>query len=185
MTEKPLKGRIALVTGASRGIGAATAEALAAAGAHVILTARTAEALEAVEDRIHNNGGSATIAPLDLKDANAIGRLAGAVLSRWGKLDIMVLNAAMLGTLAPVQHAAAFQLGQRLAQRAHGHAQAPGQGGLGGQALALSSAGHELMPGLQPSTARRLPRRSAAPPAGSCWPQSGRRSSPSPMARPW
>lgn len=105
MTEKPLKGRIALVTGASRGIGAATAEALAAQGAHVILTARTVDGLEAVEDRIHNAGGSATIAPLDLKDAEAIGRLAEAVLSRWGKLDILVLNAAMLGTLAPVQHA--------------------------------------------------------------------------------
>lgn len=105
MTEKPLKGRIALVTGASRGIGAATAEALAAAGAHVILTARTVDDLEAVEDRIHNAGGSATIAPLDLKDADAIGRLAEAVQSRWGKLDMLVLNAAMLGTLAPVQHA--------------------------------------------------------------------------------
>lgn len=105
MREKPLKGRIALVTGASRGIGAATAEALAAAGAHVILTARTAVGLEAVEDRIHNAGGSATIAPLDLKDAEAIGRLAEAVQTRWGKLDILVLNAAMLGTLAPVQHA--------------------------------------------------------------------------------
>lgn len=104
MTEKPLKGRIALVTGASRGIGAATAISLAAAGAHVILTARTTDALEAVEDRIHNEGGSATIAPLDLKDADAIGRLADAVHSRWGKLDILVLNAAMLGTLAPVQH---------------------------------------------------------------------------------
>lgn len=105
MTEKPLNGRIALVTGASRGIGAATAVALAAAGAHVILTARTADGLEAVEDRIHNAGGSATIAPLDMKDADAIGRLAEAVQSRWGKLDILVLNAATLGTLAPVQHA--------------------------------------------------------------------------------
>lgn len=104
MTEKPLKGRIVLVTGASRGIGAATAEALAAAGAHVVLTARTVDGLEAVEDRIHNAGGSATIAPLDLKDADAIGRLAEAVQSRWGKLDILVLNAAMLGTLTPVQH---------------------------------------------------------------------------------
>ncbi len=105
MTEQPLKGRVALVTGASRGIGAATAEALAAAGAHVILTARAADGLEAVEDRIHTAGGSATIAPLDLKDAEAIGRLAEAVHGRWGKLDILILNAAMLGTLAPVQHA--------------------------------------------------------------------------------
>lgn len=105
MTEMPLKGRVALVTGASRGIGAATAEALAAAGAHVILTARTGDGLEAVEERIHNGGGSATIAPLDLKDADAIGRLADAVHTRWGKLDILVLNAAMLGTLSPLQHA--------------------------------------------------------------------------------
>ncbi len=100
----PLSGEYALVTGASRGIGAATAEALAAAGAHVILTARTAKDLEAVEDRIFENGGSATIAPLDLTDGESIGRLAVAVSERWGKLDILVLNAAMLGTLAPVQH---------------------------------------------------------------------------------
>lgn len=112
MTEKPLKGRTALVTGASRGIGAATAETLAAAGAHVILTARTAEGLEAVEDRIHNGSGSATIAPLDLKDADAIGRLAEAVQTRWGKLDILILNAAMLGTLTPLQHADAREFAE-------------------------------------------------------------------------
>jgi NAD(P)-dependent dehydrogenase (short-subunit alcohol dehydrogenase family) len=99
-----LEGQIALVTGASRGIGAATAEALAAAGAHVILTARTANGLEAVEERIHSAGGTATIAPLDLTDAESIGRLATAVSERWKKLDMLVLNAAMLGTLAPVQH---------------------------------------------------------------------------------
>ncbi|MEY2926849.1 MAG: hypothetical protein RL367_1326, partial [Pseudomonadota bacterium] len=73
MPEKPLSGQIALVTGASRGIGAATAVALATAGAHVIITARTATALEEVEDRIHASGGSATIAPLDLTDAESIG----------------------------------------------------------------------------------------------------------------
>lgn len=101
---KPLEGRIALVTGASRGIGAATAEALAAAGAHVIITARTSDGLEAVEDRIHRAGGTATIAPLNLTDGESIGRLANAVATRWKKLDIMVLNAAMLGTLSPVQH---------------------------------------------------------------------------------
>ena len=101
---KLLEGQIALVTGASRGIGAATAEALAGAGAHVILTARTADALEAVEDRIHSADGTATIAPLDLTDAESIGRLASAVNERWKKLDMLVLNAAMLGTLAPVQH---------------------------------------------------------------------------------
>ena len=102
MTEKRLEGRIALVTGASRGIGAATAEALAAAGAHVVITARTAAGLEEVEERIHQAGGSATIAPLDLIDGDSIGRLAQAVTERWGKLDTLVLNAAMLGTLTPV-----------------------------------------------------------------------------------
>src|SRR6478609_7737230 len=98
-----LSGKLALVTGASRGIGAATAEALAAAGAHVILVARTASALEEVEERIHSTGGTATIAPLDLTDGESIGKLAGAVAQRWEKLDILVLNAAMLGSLTPVQ----------------------------------------------------------------------------------
>ena len=100
---KPFAGRLALVTGASRGIGAATAEALAAAGAHVILTARNSDNLEAVEERIHAAGGNATIAPLDLTDGQAIGKLAVAVAERWEKLDILVLNAAMLGSLTPVQ----------------------------------------------------------------------------------
>ncbi len=100
---KPFEGKLALVTGASRGIGAATAEALAAAGAHVILVARTASALEEVEDRVHAAGGTATIAPLDLIEGESIGKLAGAVAERWGKLDVLVLNAAMLGTLTPVQ----------------------------------------------------------------------------------
>lgn len=95
-------GRIALVTGASRGIGAAIAEKLAAEGAHVVLTARTAKDLEAVEDRIFEAGGSATIAPLDLTETGSIDRLAGALRERWGKIDYMVLNAAMLGTLSPV-----------------------------------------------------------------------------------
>lgn len=101
--DKPLLGRLALVTGASRGIGAATAEALAEAGAHVILVARTAPALEEVEERIHAAGGTATIAPLDLTDGENVGKLAGAVAERWHKLDILVLNAAMLGSLTPVQ----------------------------------------------------------------------------------
>jgi len=100
---KSLSGKLALVTGASRGIGAATAEALAGAGAHVILVARTGSALEEVEERIHQSGGSATIAPLDLTDGESIGKLAGAVAERWQKLDILVLNAAMLGSLSPVQ----------------------------------------------------------------------------------
>ncbi len=102
MTEPFLTGRIALVTGASRGIGAATAGALAAAGAHVILTARTAADLEAAEDRIHEAGGTATIAPLDLVETDSIARLAAAVADRWGRLDILMLNAATLGSLTPV-----------------------------------------------------------------------------------
>src|SRR5438105_13897245 len=101
--DKSLSGRTAVVTGASRGIGAATAEELANAGAHVILVARTTEALEEVEERIHESGGSATIAPLDLTDGESIGKLAVAVAERWEKLDILVLNAAMLGSLTPVQ----------------------------------------------------------------------------------
>ncbi|MEA3013626.1 MAG: hypothetical protein QOD42_2171 [Sphingomonadales bacterium] len=96
------QGRLALVTGASRGIGAALAEALARAGAHVILTARTAADLEAVEGRIHAGGGSSTIAPMDLAASDSIARLAQAVGGRWDALDILVLNAAMLGTLGPV-----------------------------------------------------------------------------------
>ncbi len=99
---KAFEGKVALVTGASRGIGAATAQALAAQGAHVIITARTAKDLETVEDAIFASGGSATIAPLDLTDGDSIARLAAAVAERWGKLDILVLNAAMLGTLTPV-----------------------------------------------------------------------------------
>lgn len=108
----PLEGQVALVTGASRGIGAATAEALGRAGAHVILTARTSAGLEDVEERIHQVGGTATIAPLDLTDPESIGRLAVAISGRWDKLDILVLNAAMLGTLAPVQHLDAKEFAQ-------------------------------------------------------------------------
>lgn len=94
--------KLALVTGASRGIGAAIAEALAREGAHVVLTARTASDLEAVESRIHDAGGSATIAPLDLTDGDSIPRLAAAFSERWDALDMLVLNAAMLGSLSPV-----------------------------------------------------------------------------------
>ena len=101
---KPFTDKLALVTGASRGIGAALAEQLAAAGAHVILTARTANSLEQVEERIHQAGGNATIAPMDLTDTDNIKKLAQAVAERWGSLDIMVLNAAMLGSLSPVEH---------------------------------------------------------------------------------
>ena len=80
---KPLAGQTALVTGASRGIGAATAKALAAAGAHVILVARKVKALEEVEDAIHALGGTSTIAPLDLTEPDAVSRLAAAIAGRW------------------------------------------------------------------------------------------------------
>ena len=102
MTDKPLSGQLALVTGASRGIGAATAEALAARGAHVVLTARTAKDLEAVEQRIFDAGGSATIAPLDLTATDSVAKLAQAISGRWEALDVMVLNAGTLGTLGAV-----------------------------------------------------------------------------------
>jgi NAD(P)-dependent dehydrogenase (short-subunit alcohol dehydrogenase family) len=102
MTDKPLADQVVLVTGASRGIGAATALALGAAGAHVILTARTAGGLEEVEEAIFAGGGSATIAPLDLTENESIARLASAIGERWQALDGLVLNAASLGTLSPV-----------------------------------------------------------------------------------
>ena len=94
--------KIALVTGASRGIGAATAISLAARGAHVLLVGRTVGGLEETEEEIHKAGGTATIAPLDLADGDSIGRLAAAIGERWNRLDLLVLNAAMLGTLTPV-----------------------------------------------------------------------------------
>jgi NAD(P)-dependent dehydrogenase (short-subunit alcohol dehydrogenase family) len=97
-----LTGRIALVTGASRGIGAAIAEALAASGAHVVLTARSAADLELAEERIHQAGGTATIAPLDLIETDSIAKLAAAIAQRWDRLDLLVLNAATLGSLSPV-----------------------------------------------------------------------------------
>lgn len=98
----PLDGQVALVAGASRGIGAATAKALAAQGAHVVLTARNVKDLEAVEDAIHESGGSATIAPADLAEPDAIARLAVAIGNRWEQLDILVLSAAFLPQLGPV-----------------------------------------------------------------------------------
>ncbi len=102
MTEtKPLSGRTALVTGASRGIGAATALALAEAGAHVILVARKVKALEEVEDRIHAVGGTSTIAPIDIAEQDAVARLATAISGRWDSLDILVISAAYLPQLTP------------------------------------------------------------------------------------
>ncbi len=104
MTQTDPNKRIALVTGASRGIGAATAQALAASGCHVVITARTEAGLAETEGKIHGLGGTATIAPFDLADSDAIDRLAAAIGARWGRLDILVLNAATLGTLTPVPH---------------------------------------------------------------------------------
>ncbi|WP_310534458.1 SDR family NAD(P)-dependent oxidoreductase [Novosphingobium sp.] len=102
MSQRPFEGQLALVTGSSRGIGAATAEALAAAGAHVILTGRDTKALEAVEERIFAAGGHATIAPVDLAEPDGIVRLATALHGRWQALDILVLNAAILPPLMAV-----------------------------------------------------------------------------------
>lgn len=102
MSEKPFEGQVALVTGASRGIGAATAKALAEAGAHVVLTGRDTKALEAVEEAIFQAGGAATIAPVDLVEPDGIARLATALSQRWGKLDILVINAAILPELTSV-----------------------------------------------------------------------------------
>lgn len=99
---KPFEGQVALVTGASRGIGAATAVALAEAGAHVVLTARDTKALEAVEEAIHAGGGHATIAPLDLAEPDGIARLSVAIGQRWPALDILVINAAVLPQLTSV-----------------------------------------------------------------------------------
>ena len=112
--DRPLEGRVALVTGASRGIGAATAKALAAAGAHVVLTARKARDLETVEEDIHAAGGSATIAPMDLTEGDSIARLATAIHERWGRLDVLVINAAMLPSLMPVTQIEAKGFNQTL-----------------------------------------------------------------------
>lgn len=97
-----LSGRLALVTGASRGIGRAAGIALAAAGADVVLTARTEGGLIEADDAIQAAGGRATLAPLDLVDGDGIARLGNAIGARWGKLDILVLNAGLLGSLTPV-----------------------------------------------------------------------------------
>lgn len=115
MTEnKPLAGRTALVTGASRGIGAATAIALAEAGAHVILVARKVKALEAVEDQIHAAGGTSTIAPIDLTEPDAVTRLASAIAGRWDALDIMVISAAYLPELTPLSQIDPKQFNQTI-----------------------------------------------------------------------
>jgi NAD(P)-dependent dehydrogenase (short-subunit alcohol dehydrogenase family) len=102
--DKPLSNRIAVVTGASRGIGRAAALALADAGAHVVALARTQGALEELDDEIRGRGGAATLVPVDLKDLDALDRLGAAINDRWGRLDVLVGNAGVLGELAPVTH---------------------------------------------------------------------------------
>lgn len=101
---KPLSDKIALVTGASRGIGAALALELARAGAHVVAIARTTGGLEELDDKIKAEGGSATLVPLDLKDTDGIARLALALHERYQRLDVMVGNAGILGSLSPLAH---------------------------------------------------------------------------------
>jgi NAD(P)-dependent dehydrogenase (short-subunit alcohol dehydrogenase family) len=96
--------RVALVTGASRGIGYACGRALARTGAHVILVARTVGGLEEADDEVKKLGGSATLVPLDLKDFDAIDRLGAAIFERWGRLDALVGNAGVLGAMTPLTH---------------------------------------------------------------------------------
>jgi NAD(P)-dependent dehydrogenase (short-subunit alcohol dehydrogenase family) len=100
----PLASRLAVVTGASRGIGRAAALAYARDGAHVIAVARTVGALEELDDDIRAAGGAATLVPIDLTDFDALDRLAAIILERWGKLDILLGNAGVLGPLSPIGH---------------------------------------------------------------------------------
>ena len=104
MSPKKLDGRIALITGASRGIGAAVARLFASHGAHVILTARTTGGLEETDDAIRDAGGAATLVPLDLRDFDQIDCMATATAERFSRLDILVGNAAVLGVLGPTGH---------------------------------------------------------------------------------
>src|SRR5437763_8483359 len=104
MIAGPLAGKIALVTGASRGIGYAAALALAQAGAHVVALARTVGGLEELDDAIRAAGGAATLVPLDLKDYEGIARLGAALNERYGRLDILIGNAGVLGPLSPLGH---------------------------------------------------------------------------------
>lgn len=101
---KILEGRIAVVTGASRGIGRAAALKLAEAGAHIIAVARTQGGLEELDDAIRAVGSSATLVPLDLTDFDGLDRLGGAIHERWGKLDILLANGAILGPISPIGH---------------------------------------------------------------------------------
>src|SRR5476649_1269566 len=101
---KPLPDRIALITGASRGIGAALALQLAKAGAHVVAVARTVGGLEELDDKIKAAGGSATLVPLDVKDSEGLARLALALKKRYGRIDVLVGNAGILTPLSPLGH---------------------------------------------------------------------------------
>lgn len=105
---KPLDGRLALVTGASRGIGRAVALALGEAGAHIVAVApaKSTDALETLDDELKAKGSAATLVPLDVKDGAGIDRLGAGIFERWGKLDILVANAGILGTLTPLAHIA-------------------------------------------------------------------------------
>ena len=103
LTKQPQK-KLALVTGASRGIGASIAKKLANTGAHVILLARNIGSLEEIDEEINKNGGSSTIVAMDLLDYPAIDRLGARIFERWGKLDILIGNAAVLGQLTPIHH---------------------------------------------------------------------------------
>lgn len=115
MTEKPLSGRIALVTGASRGIGAASAEWLAGRGAHVVAVARTVGGLEELDDRIKAAGGQATLAPMDLTDDGAIAHLCRSIFDRWGRADIWVHAAIHVSALTPAPHVQPKDLDKNIA----------------------------------------------------------------------
>lgn len=99
-----LSGRIAVITGASRGIGREAAKCFAAEGAHVVLVARTQGGLEEVDDEIQAAGGTATLSPLDLSDFEKIDQLGAALFERYGRLDVLVSNAGLLGTMGPINH---------------------------------------------------------------------------------
>ncbi|MDO9383185.1 MAG: SDR family NAD(P)-dependent oxidoreductase [Hyphomicrobiaceae bacterium] len=104
---KRLQGRLAFVSGASRGLGRATALALAREGAHIIVTARTSGALEELDDEIRAAGGAATLLALDLRKSDRLDQLGPTIFQRWDKLDVLVANAGILGPLSPLPHVTA------------------------------------------------------------------------------